>query len=119
MRRSYCEKNSPCPSDIWTGNIALNERGMTAMAEEIFEIESGKRSAMSRSSARLASAFVLGMSIFTSLGTAHADGVNLGCEPDACGTVMVPPCTTCDDHTIGHDGGAGAPGKPLVNGDDD
>lgn len=58
----------------------------------------------------------MGFAFFLGVGAARADGVDLGCDPDNCGTVQVPPCDNCGDHSIGTDGGAGAAGQPI-NGD--
>ncbi|HEX7776181.1 MAG TPA: hypothetical protein VF449_06600 [Parvibaculum sp.] len=72
-----------------------------------------------RGLARLAAAgLALGFVLFLGAGVARADGVDLGCDPDSCGPVQVPPCDTCGDHSIGADGGAGAPGQPIDSGDD-
>ena len=74
---------------------------------------------MSRSSTRLTLAATLAVGLALSAASAaHADGVPLGCEPESCGPVRIPPCTTCGDHSIGTDGGAGAPGHPIGAGDE-
>ncbi len=61
----------------------------------------------------------LGLALFLGAGAARADGVDLGCDPDDCGPVQIPSCDDCGDHTIGVDGGAGAPGHPINDDDED